>query len=244
MTRHHTARTATKLGLTFLLAAGSPLLATAPAAAAPIGFVHAPDPGEGCPPRSSCPKDRPSPVTPSGATGAGGWMETTAWMTGDFNGDHRTDLAGSWNDADPSFPTSCGQHTVVLNVPVGWDQYEMDGGAPCGAEMAEVAEDPTDASPSTRGRPAATSGSCPRAPRRPGPAAGRAGVGMRSRSPTAASRHSGSRRWTGFLLRGSITSFANLTGEDRTSCGSTLSDLQLRVTYTVPAVGGPYVPPR
>lgn len=47
----------------------------------------------------------------------------------------------------------------------------------------------------------------------------------------------------GFLLRGGINSFENLTGEDRTACGSVLSNLQLQVTYTVPE-GGPYIPPR
>ncbi len=33
------------------------------------------------------------------ATNAGGWMDSTVWLAGDFNGDGRIDLAGAWNDA-------------------------------------------------------------------------------------------------------------------------------------------------
>jgi hypothetical protein len=49
----------------------------------------------------------------------------------------------------------------------------------------------------------------------------------------------------GFLLKGGIADFAHLTGEDRTSCGSMLSNVQLRVTYTVPPnADRPFIPPR
>jgi hypothetical protein len=47
----------------------------------------------------------------------------------------------------------------------------------------------------------------------------------------------------GFLLRGSIDSFDDLTGEDNTACGSVLSNLKLNVTYTVPP-DGPVNQPR
>jgi hypothetical protein len=47
----------------------------------------------------------------------------------------------------------------------------------------------------------------------------------------------------GFLLKGGIADFAQLTGEDSTSCGSMLSNLQLAVTYTVPPAGT-FRPPR
>ncbi len=278
------------------------------------------------------------------ATGAGGWIDTTAWMAGDFNGDHKTDLAGSWNDADVPEELRPGQHTVVLNVdrsraqksqkaydcyleggaqisgfPVGWDQYEIDGGAPCGAEMAEVAvrfdenplnqvpeklidravltydEAPADgcftvftgltgayfgilpSSTPGAGSKCWKSGSGDAEPK-PNGCVGAVGfptVDWINTSPSGPLPHTtyaqvqrtSPREWDvsapylwqythtaplggtppprfGFLLRGSITSFADLTGEDRTSCGSSLSNLQLHVTYTVPPVGKPYVPPR
>jgi hypothetical protein len=32
------------------------------------------------------------------ATNAGGWIDSTAWLAGDFNGDGKSDLAASWNN--------------------------------------------------------------------------------------------------------------------------------------------------
>lgn len=45
----------------------------------------------------------------------------------------------------------------------------------------------------------------------------------------------------GFLLRGPVTSFSNLTGEDRTACASVLSNIRLTVTYKVLPAGPPVV---
>jgi hypothetical protein len=32
------------------------------------------------------------------ATNAGGWVNSTAWLAGDFNGDGKSDIAASWNN--------------------------------------------------------------------------------------------------------------------------------------------------
>jgi hypothetical protein len=32
------------------------------------------------------------------ATNAGGWVDSTAWLAGDFNGDGKSDIAASWNN--------------------------------------------------------------------------------------------------------------------------------------------------
>jgi hypothetical protein len=47
----------------------------------------------------------------------------------------------------------------------------------------------------------------------------------------------------GFLLSGGMT-LDQLHAEDNTNCVSSLSNLQLHVTYTVPSNGGPFIPPR
>jgi hypothetical protein len=47
----------------------------------------------------------------------------------------------------------------------------------------------------------------------------------------------------GFLLSGGMT-LDRLHAEDNTNCVSSLSNLQLRVTYTVPPNGKPFIPPR
>jgi hypothetical protein len=250
----------------------------------------------------------------------------------------RRQLSGTTDALSP------GQHTVVLKVersraqksikaydchlndqetmsgfPVGWDQFELDGGAPCGAEMAEVAvhfdEGPLNQVPvKVIDRAILTYDEAPAAgcffilwptggglyhgiiPRSTpgGSTCWKSGSGAPEPKPNgcvavlgfptvdwintnpsgplphttyAQVRRTTPREWDvsapyfwqyahtaplggsppprfGFLLRGSITSFANLTGEDRTSCGSVLSNLQLRVTYTVPPDGGPFIPPR
>ncbi|WP_412079499.1 FG-GAP-like repeat-containing protein (plasmid) [Streptomyces xanthophaeus] len=41
------------------------------------------------------------------ATNAGGWMDTTKWAAGDFNGDGKSDIAASWANGDTSGPGDC-----------------------------------------------------------------------------------------------------------------------------------------
>ncbi|WP_209468334.1 FG-GAP-like repeat-containing protein, partial [Streptomyces avidinii] len=38
------------------------------------------------------------------ATNAGGWVDTTKWAAGDFNGDGKSDIAASWANGDPNPP--------------------------------------------------------------------------------------------------------------------------------------------
>ncbi|RJF92813.1 hypothetical protein D3871_28020 [Noviherbaspirillum saxi] len=57
---------------------------------------------------------------------AGGWMDSTVWLPGDFNGDGRTDIAGVWNDG--------GSVTIAVFLSdgtkfPGWTQWSVkDGG--------------------------------------------------------------------------------------------------------------------
>jgi hypothetical protein len=101
------------------------------------------------------------------ATNAGGWLDTTAWRAGDFNGDGKTDIAAAWDDADP-IPEHLrpGTHTVSLDVSltftavdeavfhgcgshpgafrllaglVGFGQAELSDSSRCGAWIAHLA---------------------------------------------------------------------------------------------------------
>jgi hypothetical protein len=51
---------------------------------------------------------------------------------------------------------------------------------------------------------------------------------------TASRRGLGAGPWYGYLLTGTITSVDDLTAEDNSRCLSTLSNIRLAVTYTIP----------
>jgi hypothetical protein len=57
---------------------------------------------------------------------AGGWMDSTVWLPGDFNGDGRTDIAGVWNDGgNVSIAVFLSDGTKFT----GWTQWSVkDGG--------------------------------------------------------------------------------------------------------------------
>ncbi len=60
------------------------------------------------------------------AVKAGGWMDTTTWVAGDFNGDGRLDLAGAWHDGDA---TSIAVYPSDGRRFTGWSQWSRrDGG--------------------------------------------------------------------------------------------------------------------
>ena len=105
MTRHHTARTATKLGLTVLLAAGSALLATTPAAATPTGFVQAPDPGGGLSTAVFLSQGSTFAGHTQWSLRDGGWIDAARWVAGDFNGDGKTDAAAIWDNGGATVVT-------------------------------------------------------------------------------------------------------------------------------------------
>jgi hypothetical protein len=57
---------------------------------------------------------------------AGGWMDDTVWLAGDFNGDGRSDLAGVWNDGGR---TSIAVYLSDGTSFPGWSQWSVrDGG--------------------------------------------------------------------------------------------------------------------
>ncbi|KOV14531.1 hypothetical protein ADK60_28350, partial [Streptomyces sp. XY431] len=60
------------------------------------------------------------------ATNAGGWLDSTQWLGGDFNGDRKDDIAASWNNH--------GQLSTAVFLSdgsrfPGWTQWsDLDGG--------------------------------------------------------------------------------------------------------------------
>ncbi len=56
----------------------------------------------------------------------GGWMNTTRWMSGDFNGDGKSDIAGAWNN---NGLVSIGVYLSDGTKFPGWSQWtDQDGG--------------------------------------------------------------------------------------------------------------------
>jgi hypothetical protein len=60
------------------------------------------------------------------ATNAGGWIDSTTWLAGDYNGDGRLDLAAVWHDGDA---TSIAVYASDGHRFPGWNQWSTrDGG--------------------------------------------------------------------------------------------------------------------